>query len=263
VGKTTLLKALSESTNTADTPRRYVTLDNPTLLALAGDEPALFLQRFTPPVLIDEIQYAPGLLPLIKEMVDGTGDKGMVWLTGSQPFHLMKNVVESLAGRVAVMQLQGLSASEGMGHGNLVRPFLPGNAAHAKALPPQAKSPLQWGFDSIWRGGFPAVQSDDIGTRNLFYASYLQTYLQTYLQRDVRDLAQVGDLLAFTRFVRSAAARTAQLVNLADMARDVGIAPNTAKQWLSVLQASGLVFLLEPYHTNVSKRMVKAPKVYF
>ena len=259
VGKTTLLKKLCERTPVDQVPRRYVTLDNPMLLALARDEPALFLQRFPPPVLIDEIQYAPGLLPLIKEMVDADGGKGLVWLTGSQPFHLMKNVGESLAGRVAVMQLQGLSLGESLGWGKDVTPFLPGNAPPANNMPATAASPLTWVFDAIWRGGFPALQGDNAANRDLYYASYLQTYLQ----RDVRDLAQVGDLTVFTRFVRSAAARTAQLVNMADMARDVGIAPNTAKQWLSILQASGLIWLLEPYHTNVSKRMVKAPKLYF
>ncbi len=259
VGKTTLLKALCERDSPDKTPRRYVTLDNPMLLALARDEPALFLQRFPPPVLIDEIQYAPGLFPLIKEAVDASGGKGLVWLTGSQPFHLMQNVGESLAGRVAVMQLQGLSMGERLGLGGSVAPFLPGGTASADTVPRDAVSPLAWVFESIWRGGFPALQGDAAADRDLFYASYLQTYLQ----RDVRDLAQVGDLTVFTRFVRSAAARTAQLLNMADMARDVGISPNTAKQWLSILQASGLVWLLEPYHTNVSKRMVKAPKLYF
>lgn len=259
VGKTTLLKRLCGQVPAGQTARRYVTLDNPMLLALARDEPALFLQRFPPPVLIDEIQYAPGLLPVIKEMVDADGGKGLVWLTGSQPFHLMKNVGESLAGRVAVMQLQGLSMGESLGLGSTVRPFLPGATPCAHAVPEFVASPMQWVFESIWRGGFPALQDEAASNRDLYYASYLQTYLQ----RDVRDLAQVGDLTVFTRFVRSAAARTAQLLNLADMARDVGVAPNTAKQWLSILQASGLVWLMEPYHTNVSKRMVKAPKLYF
>jgi predicted AAA+ superfamily ATPase len=171
----------------------------------------------------------------------------------------MKNVGESLAGRVAVMQLQGLSLGESMGEGNQLRPFLPGSLHGERKLPQQAASPLAWIFETIWRGGFPAMQGNAAADRDLYYASYLQTYLQ----RDVRDLAQVGDLTVFTRFVRSAAARTAQLLNVADMARDVGVAPNTAKQWLSILQASGLIWLLEPYHTNVSKRMVKAPKLYF
>lgn len=256
VGKTTLLKSLYEA-ESGPTARRYVTLDNPMMLGLAREEPALFLQRFSPPVLIDEIQYAPGLLPLIKEAVDAGGGKGQYWLTGSQPFHLMQNVGESLAGRVAVMHLQGLSLGESLGHGAMLRPFLPDSPPGTVVSPPAA--PLNWVFERIWRGSFPALYVGEAPDRDLFYASYLQTYLQ----RDVRDLAQVGDLMAFTRFLRSAAARTAQLLNIADMARDVGVAPNTAKHWLSILQASGLVWLLEPYHTNLSKRLVKAPKLYF
>jgi len=114
-------------------------------------------------------------------------------------------------------------------------------------------------YEHIWRGSFPALHTAAPPDRELFYASYLQTYLQ----RDVRDLAQVGDLMAFTRFLRSAAARTAQLLNLTDMARDVGISPNTARHWLSILEATGLVWLLEPYHSNLSKRLVKTPKLYF
>lgn len=259
VGKTTLLRSLCEieSGTTAQSARRYVTLDNPMLLALAREEPALFLQRFPPPVLIDEIQYAPGLLPLIKESVDASGGKGQYWLTGSQPFHLMQNVGESLAGRVAVMHLQGLSLGESLGHGAMLRPFLPDHTPDTLVSLPAASLPQV--FEHIWRGSFPALHVGDAPDRDLFYASYLQTYLQ----RDVRDLAQVGDLTVFTRFLRSAAARTAQLLNIADMARDVGVAPNTAKHWLSILQASGLIWLLEPYHTNLSKRLVKTPKLYF
>lgn len=261
VGKTTLLKSLCEAEAAVQPIRRYVTLDNPMMLALAREEPALFLQRFPPPALIDEIQYAPGLLPLIKEAVDVSGKKGQYWLTGSQPFHLMQNVGESLAGRVAVMHLQGLSLGESLGHGARLHPFLPESSSTVApgtlVSPPAA--PLNWVFERILRGSFPALHVDDAPDRDLFYASYLQTYLQ----RDVRDLAQVGDLTAFTRFLRSAAARTAQLLNIADMARDVGVAPNTAKHWLSILQASGLVWLLEPYHTNLSKRLVKTPKLYF
>lgn len=257
VGKTTLLKSLCEVAAVAQPERRYVTLDNPMMLALAREEPALFLQRFPPPVLIDEIQYAPGLLPLIKETVDAGDGKGLYWLTGSQPFHLMHNVGESLAGRVAVMHLQGLSLGESLGRGKALSPFLPGLSPATWASPPAA--PLNWIYERIWRGSFPALYVGTAPEHDLFYASYLQTYLQ----RDVRDLAQVGDRTAFTRFLRSAAARTAQLLNIADMARDVGVAPNTAKHWLSILQASGLVWLLEPYHTNLSKRLVKTPKLYF
>jgi len=259
VGKTTLLKALCEREGVAASPRHYVTLDNPMLLSLAREEPELFLQRFPPPLLIDEIQYAPNLFPLLKEAVDAQRGKGQYWLTGAQPFHLMQNVTESLAGRVAVMHLQGLSAGEVVGQGLQVVPFLPGNTPKYFDTPDAPH--LSWIYERIWRGAFPTLYApgDAQADRDLFYSSYLQTYLQ----RDVRDLGQVGDMMAFTRFLRSAAARTAQLLNMADMARDVGVAPNTAKHWLSILVASGLVWLLEPYHTNLSKRLVKTPKLYF
>lgn len=258
VGKTTLLKRLAEREGSA-TPRRYVTLDNPMMLQLAREEPALFLQRLPPPLLIDEIQYAPGLFPLIKEIVDGRSDKGLYWLTGSQSFHLMRQVTESLAGRVAVLHLQGLSVSEMAGKGEGVVPFLPGTPPASSVKPNEPA--LAWLYERIWRGAFPAlhVPGDEAVDRDLFYGSYLQTYLQ----RDVRDLAQVGDLSAFVRFLRSAAARSAQLLNMTDMARDVGVSPNTVRHWLSILSASGLIWLMEPYHTNLSKRLVKTPKLYF
>jgi len=259
VGKTTLLKAVSE--RESPRRRRYVSLDNPMLRALARDEPALFLQRFPPPLLIDEIQYAPNLLPYLKETVDRLGGKGLYWLTGSQPFHLMHNVSESLAGRVAVMQLQGLSLSETLGEGLGVQPFQPNYPAAVRPSLDGATTTLAALYERIWRGSFPAlyVPSEEPVDHDLFYGSYLQTYLQ----RDVRDLAQVGDLMAFTRFLRSAAARTGQLLNLSEMARDAAVAPNTAKHWLSILVVSGLVWLIEPYHTNLSKRLVKTPKLYF
>jgi len=229
------------------------------LLRLAREEPALFLQRFPPPLMIDEVQYAPGLFPLIKEKVDALGDKGLYWLTGSQSLHLMQQVSESLAGRVAVLHLQGLSLSEAMGQGAAVVPFLLGASAAFSMKP--AEPALAWLYERIWRGAFPAlhVPVGDPVDRDLFYGSYLQTYLQ----RDLRDLAQVDDLTAFVRFLRSAAARTAQLLNMTDMARDVGVSPNTVKHWLSILSASGLIWLMEPYHTNLSKRLVRAPKLYF
>ncbi len=257
VGKTTLLDAMARQA--AGTPRRYVTLDNPLMLRLAREEPALFLQRLPPPLLIDEVQYAPGLFPLIKQAVDAQGGKGLYWLTGSQPYHLMQHVTESLAGRVAILHLQGLSLAESLGRGSAVEPFVPAKPSGIDVRP--VAPALGWLYQRIWRGAFPALHAEggEPVDHELFYGSYLQTYLQ----RDVRDLTQVGDLTAFVRFLRSAAARTAQLLNMADMARDVGVAPNTAKQWLSVLAASGIVWLMEPYHTNVSKRLVKAPKLYF
>ncbi|QLA15951.1 ATP-binding protein [Desulfolutivibrio sulfoxidireducens] len=255
VGKTTLLR------RAAGPERTYVTLDDPLVLDLAREDPALFLQRFPPPVLIDEIQYAPGLLPYIKMAADQENRPGLFWLTGSQPFHLMRGISESLAGRVGLVRLSGLSRAESMGLGAGVRPFLPAHDPVAARSAPARNNPpsLLDIYTLIWRGSFPALAANPNANRDLFFNSYLQTYLQ----RDVRDLAQVGDEMAFLRFLRAAAARTGQLLNMAELARDADVAPNTAKRWLSILRASGIVHLLEPYHTNVTKRLVKTPKLYF
>lgn len=254
VGKTTLLRSLCGA------ERSYVTLDDPLALRLAREDPALFLQRFAPPVLIDEIQYAPELLPHIKMAVDRVRRPGMFWLTGSQPFHLMKGVSESLAGRVAVVQMLGFSRREALARGGeAMPPFLPVpevlESLHTSAEPLDVAAL----YAMIWRGSFPAIVTNAQMDRDLFYASYLQTYVQ----RDVRDLARVGDEMAFLRFLRAAAARTGQMLNMADLARDADVAPNTAKNWLSILEASGLVYLLQPWHTNLTKRLVKTPKLYF
>lgn len=251
VGKTTLLRQASGS------DRTYITLDDPRLLTLAKEDPVLFLQRFPPPLLIDEIQYAPELLPIIKMQVDETRTNGMFWLTGSQQFHLMKGVSESLAGRVAVLNLMGLSRRELIGRPDDVA-FIPDPDAVTVRL--QSAPPLDLAalYQQIWRGAFPAIALNPEMDRDLFFSSYLQTYLQ----RDVRDLAKVGDEMAFLRFLRATAARTGQLVNFADLARDADVAPNTAKSWLSILQTSGIVWLLPPWHSNLSKRLVKTPKLY-
>jgi predicted AAA+ superfamily ATPase len=257
VGKTTLFRELG------GTDRSYVTLDDYDVLTLAKEEPALFFQKYPPPLTIDEIQYAPGLLPYIKMMVDNNRVPGLFWLTGSQQFHMMKGVSESLAGRVGIVDLLGLSHTELLGHGHDATPFLPTqDMINARVI---ATSPLQLKelYALIWRGSLPAValkdsQGGDVD-RDLFYNSYVRTYLQ----RDVRDLSKVGDEMAFLRFLRAAAARTGQLLNLADLARDAEISFNTAKNWLSILKTSGIVYLLEPYFINVTKRMVKSPKLYF
>lgn len=253
VGKTTVLRHM------AGEARSYVTLDDPLALELAHRDPALFLERYHPPVLIDEVQYAPRLLSLIKERVDRENSVGLFWLTGSQTFHLMKDVSESLAGRVAVLHLLGLSQAEMAGRGLSSRPFLPGGKQPGAFQRGAEALPLGDLYRNIWRGSFPRLALDPGMDRDLFFSSYVETYIQ----RDVRDLAQVGDTRAFVRFIRAAAARTGQLLNIADLARDADVVPNTAKRWLSVLEASGIVFLLEPFHTSVTKRLVKAPKLYF
>lgn len=251
VGKTTLLQHAREKTRT------YVTLDDPASRTLAKEDPGLFLKRYQSPVLIDEIQYAPELLPLIKIEVDNQHKPGLFWLTGSQQFHLMQNVAESLAGRVGILKLQGLSQAEK--HEQPDRePFLPA-PDYFRHCAPASGMTLRAIFHTIWRGSFPAIALNDEMDHNIFYSSYVQTYLQ----RDLRDLTRVGDEQSFLRFLRAAAARTAQLVNYSDLARDADISVPTAKTWLSILESSGLVYLLEPYFTNVTKRLVKAPKLYF
>ncbi len=253
VGKTTFLQHLREA------KRSYVTLDDPLVLNLARRDPALFLQRFPPPVLIDEIQYAPELLPYIKMEVDRRRVTGLFWLTGSQQFHLMKGVSESLAGRIGIVQLLGLSRRERIGQGRSSRPFLPTPKEIRKRTEAKKGTTLADLYRIIWRGAFPAIALAGGADRDLFYSSYVQTYLQ----RDVRDLARVGDEMSFLRFLRAAAARTGRLLNMAELARDADVAPNTAKNWISILQTSGIVYLLEPYHTNFTKRIVKSSKLYF
>jgi predicted AAA+ superfamily ATPase len=253
VGKTTLLRHMSEGS------RSFVTLDDPLVLSLAKTDPALFMQRFPPPVLIDEIQYAPELLPYIKMAVDQSGASGLFWLTGSQQFHLMRGISESLAGRVAILQLLGLSQQEMAGRAVEVAPFLPTLEQIAERSRDRQPVGLLELYEIIWRGSLPRIALNPEIAPDLFYGSYVQTYLQ----RDVRDLARVGDELAFLRFLRAAAARTAQLLNITDLARDADVAPNTARSWLSILQASGIVYLLEPYFNNLTQRLVKTPKLYF
>ena len=253
VGKTTILKHLCER------ERTYVTLDDPLILELAKNDPALLFQRFTPPLLIDEIQYAPVLLPYIKMMVDNSGQPDMVWLTGPQQFHLMHGISESLAGRVGILNLLGFSKWEHEGFQNEIQPFFPEITLLQKRLKNGKRFVLQDLYRLIWRGSFPALAMNTELDHDLFFSSYVQTYLQ----RDVRDLARVGDEMSFLRFLRAAAARTGQLLNLSEMARDADINPMTAKSWLSILQSSGIVYLLEPYFTNVTKRLVKSPKMYF
>ena len=254
VGKTTLLDACATES------RSYVSLDDLDQRALAQTDPALFLQTHTPPIMIDEVQYAPILFSLIKQIGDKDKRPGLFWLTGSQKFHLMAGVSETLAGRVAILDLLGLSQAEINDRADAVRPFLPTIEwiEHARQ---QVRTPMDLMaiYTAIWRGSFPKVVTSDDAIRDIFYNSYIQTYIQ----RDVRSLARVGDEMAFMRFLRVAAARTSQLINYANMARDVDVDVKTVKSWLSILEASGLVYLLQPYHNNVTNRMIKTPKLYF
>lgn len=254
VGKTTLLEACAKP------ERHYVTLDDPQEAELARTDPALFFQRHPPPVIVDEIQYAPELFRAIKLMVDREKKTGLFWLTGSQKFHLMQGITETLAGRVAVLDLLGLSQAELNQHAMDSLPFLPTTAwlNQVRAQKPPNLNLIEL-YKRIWLGSFPRLALEPIMSRDLFYSGYVQTYLQ----RDVRDLTRVGDERLFLQFLRACAARVGQLLNYADLARDVDIDPKTVKAWLSILETSGIIYLLQPYHTNVTKRLLKTPKLYF
>jgi predicted AAA+ superfamily ATPase len=214
----------------------FVSLDLPSVADQAEREPDAFLRRHVPPVLIDEVQYAPGLFRHLKAAVDRDRARpGQFLLTGSQKFTLMKGVTESLAGRADIVELETLSLAE-------IRTASPDTSVTS----------------AILRGGFPELHANpDIDT-----VAFYDSYIATYLERDVRSLANVGSLRDFERFLRACAFRSANLLNKADLARDIGIAPSTANQWLSMLEASGQVVLLEPWFSNRTKSIVKSPKLY-
>ena len=247
-GKTTLIRRLAEN----DSTYTYVTLDYPKLRELAKTDPELFLQQYQPPVIIDEFQYAPELLPYIKIKIDGNRTNGQYFLTGSQMFRMMKNVSESLAGRVGILSLYGLSRSEILGCEEV--PFLPSNKFFLKN-----EETITSVFDKIYRGSMPQMIIDPELTSEAFYGEYLQTYLE----RDIRDLMEIKNESKFLQFLTCTAVRTGQELNLADIAKDVGIDRKTAESWLSLLTTSGLVYLLRPYSGNTIKRIVKRPKLYF
>lgn len=255
VGKTTLLEMCAAG------KRAYVTLDDLDARRLAQSDPALFLQTWQPPLIIDEVQYAPQLFSAIKMRVDREKRNGLFWLTGSQKFHLMRGITESLAGRVAIVDLLGLSNAEFEGRADSSHPFVPTPEWIARAR--QAAIPATDGlmgiYTRIWLGAFPRLNEQGPAARNLFYRSYIQTYIQ----RDVQDMLRVTDQTTFNRFLGAVAARTGQLLNYASLARDVEIDNKTVKSWMSILEASGLVYLLQPYHRNLTKRLVKTPKLYF
>lgn len=254
VGKTTLLELCVEK------DRHYVTLDDLQQRELARTDPALFLQSHGTPLIIDEVQYAPQLFSAIKIAVEQAKKNGLYWLTGSQKFHLMKGISESLAGRVAVLDLLGLSQAEIEGRADDVDAFLPTSEwierARRGAGHPRTVTDI---YARIWCGSFPKLNQDQSVSRDIFYKSYIETYIQ----RDVREIVKINDEIAFNKFVRATAARTGQLLNYSDLARDADIDHKTAKSWLGVLETSGLIYLLQPYHRNVTKRLVKTPKLYF
>lgn len=257
VGKTTLLKRLAETEKDAGINRKYVTLDDPAVRYLAKNDPALFLQRYTPPVLIDEIQYAIELLPYIKMSVDNSKRKGDFWITGSQAFHLMKNVSESLAGRVGIVNLLGLSDAEIYGEPS--EPFQTDPQYLVKRLSVRSPKNLNEIYLRIFKGSMPELYADG----NIDAETYYRSYVNTYLQRDIRDLTQVADEMQFYNFMTIVAANTSKPVIYEELANAAGISAPTAKKWLSILVSSHIIALVEPYHNNALKRIVKMPLIHF
>lgn len=251
VGKSTTLKH-------CDLNREYVTLDDIFEREQAVNEPKLFLQNHKPPVIIDEIQYAPNLLSYIKMEVDKSQNKGQYWLTGSQQFHLMKNVSDSLAGRVGIIDLMGLSLSEIEGN-PIHEPFSTSIDYITNRKKSQKAYSVNDIFKIIYNGSYPELNTGNGNDRNAFYNSYIRTYLE----RDIRDLQLISDEMKFLNFIRITASRTGQILNYAELAAETGVSQPTVKSWLSVLITSNLVFLLEPYYKNITKRMTKMPKLYF
>jgi predicted AAA+ superfamily ATPase len=249
VGKTTLLK------DTAAPDRKYVTLDNPSFLVQVKTDPQGFLVEYNPPVCIDEIQYAPEIFSYIKMLVDSSNEYGRIWMTGSQQFNMMQGVTESLAGRVAILNMFGFSIYELQDKADKQKPFLP-KKDRKKIL--NYKNPKET-FRIIWQGAFPDVINKNERDRRIFYDSYIQTYIE----RDVHQIINISNELTFLTFLKMTAARTGQELNIADIAKNAGISANTAKNWLSILQTSGLIYLLQPYFKNTTKRLSKTPKMYF
>lgn len=252
VGKTTMLRKLMEGTN-----RGYVTLDDLNERSMAKTDPEMFLQLHKPPVLIDEVQYAPELFTYIKIYVDKSHDSGAFWLTGSQVFKLMGGVGESLAGRVAVLSLTSLSQAEICG--GAMEPFAIDLEALSARREVRKEADTEEIFERIYRGSMPAIVSGANSNSHIFYGSYLSTYME----RDVRELSEAIDSLKFHRFITAVAARCSQMLNVADIARDADINQVQAKNWLGILETLGIIFYLHPYSNNMLKRLVKTPKLYF
>ena len=252
VGKTTMLQKLMEGTD-----RNYVSLDDLNERNLAKTDPEMFLQLHKPPILIDEVQYAPELFVYIKIHVDKYHNAGDFWLTGSQVFKLMSGIQESLAGRVAVLSLTSLSQAEICG--GEMQPFTLDIEKLSARRKERTAADTGVIFDWIFRGSMPAIVSEKNSNSQIFYSSYLTTYIE----RDVREVSDAIDSLKFLHFITAVAARCGQILNIAEIARDADINQKQAKNWLGVLETLGLIFYLHPYSNNMLKRLVKTPKLYF
>lgn len=251
VGKTTMLEKLTDGIN-------YVSLDDPIIKASAEEESGTFFKDNPPPVFVDEIQKAPALFNQIKLLLDRSRKKGQFFMCGSQQFKMMKGVSESLAGRIGLCTLLGLSLREAH-NVNYTLPFIPTEEYFSARKQDLANVTYNEVWNAVQRGLMPELFTNPNYSWQLYYSSYVRTYIE----RDVRELTEIGDTVKFTNFMIATAASTGQLVNLASLARDVGITAPTAERWLSVLVSSNIVYLLQPYSNNVIKRAIKTPKLYF
>ena len=247
-GKSTVLQKLFPE-------KKYVPVDDPFIEEQAVEQPEMFMMLNPPPVIYDEVERAPNLFRYIKIKCDESDERGLFCLSGSQPLELMEGVSESLSGRIGIIELSGLSMREIKGD-SFNRSFVP----TMEYVQERSKSVKP--FDNIWevihRGGYPELQNPDVDW-SVFYSSYIKTYLE----RDVRSLSAVQNLDDFRKFMIAVAARTGQMINYANIADEVGKDQSTIKRWLSVLEASGIICLLEPFSSSVLKRAIKTPKVYF
>lgn len=249
VGKTTMLKHLAKERG-----MRVITLDDPELLAQAKTDPGGLLDAHPSPLFIDEVQYAPELFPEIKRRVDVQERYGQYWLSGSQQFALMEGLQESLAGRVGIVDLLGFSSAEIRRTAFQKQPFLPTRPA-ALSVERSSRSI----FSRIWRGSFPRRHV----TPHVDPKDFYDSYIRTYIDRDVRRFHGIQKATEFHRFLQICAARTGQILNITDLARDADISPHAAREWLAILEQTMHIHLLRPYHTSRIKRLVKAPKLYF
>lgn len=255
VGKSTMLYHIKEGN------RRYVSLDDSQARHLALTDPALFFETYGTPLFIDEFQRAPGILLEIKRIVDekalkGEDANGLFWLTGSQKFMMMKDVSESLAGRIAIFEMSGLSNREIRGCEQ--ETFIPDIEKLKKESAKSEREDIHKVFEHIFQGGMPKIIASDID-RNHYYMDYINTYIN----RDVRDLAQVGKIDEFNQFLIYMAANTAQELKYDAISKEIGVSAPTIKHWVSILETSGLVFILRPYFPKITNRFVKTPKCYF
>ena len=255
VGKSTMLNHIKEN------ERRYVTLDDGNARRLAEKDPALFFETYGYPLLIDEFQRVPSILLEMKRIVDrkaldGEDNNGMYWLTGSQKFKMMKDVSESLAGRIAVFDMSSLSAAELAGREGCV--FHPAIEELRERMQSCISVNVHEVYERIFKGGMPKLIATDMD-RERFYADYINTYLE----RDIKELSLVGKLGEFYDFLVFMAARTSMELKYSEIANAIGISAPTAKEWVSILERSGIIYILRPYYSNITNRLVKTPKMYF